>query len=161
MSHTDADHDAAASVVAHHRQLSADLDSHVSQLQAAARTSGTDWEAHRDGLVAWLKTELLPHAAAEENALYPAAAAQLLAEEFRDHRSWSGYRALCDRAWRGELSPELLADAYRQATGPKARNRGAVLFYAVKRGQVGPGGGCAEFEPPPSPVVRVDAEPDR
>ena len=71
---TDADRRAAAALVAHHRQLSGELAAHTVRLQAAA---GEDqqlvWRA-RDVLLDWLRAELLPHAAAEEAALYPAAA---------------------------------------------------------------------------------------
>ena len=59
--------------------------------------------------------------------------AQALAEDLGDHRSWRGLHKLCERAWRGEIPPEALADAYRQATGPKAKNRGAVFTHALKR----------------------------
>jgi uncharacterized protein (DUF2249 family)/iron-sulfur cluster repair protein YtfE (RIC family) len=74
MSHTDADHAAADAVVAHHTELTATLTRHVTQLRAAAR-SGNDqqWAQHRDTLSTWLRTELLPHAAAEESSLYPPA----------------------------------------------------------------------------------------
>jgi len=42
---------------------------------AAVGSTRMTWQ-HRDELVGWLHAELLPHAAAEEAALYPAAAAQ-------------------------------------------------------------------------------------
>ncbi len=76
MSQTEADHAAADAVVAHHTELAATLTRHVAQLRAAAR-SGMDphWAKQRRNLSTWLRTELLPHAAAEEQALYPPAAA--------------------------------------------------------------------------------------
>jgi uncharacterized protein (DUF2249 family) len=43
-------------------------------LSGAVRGDGAAALAARDGLVAWCRTELLPHAVAEEQALYPAAA---------------------------------------------------------------------------------------
>src|SRR5688572_2372529 len=76
MSQIDADHTAADAVVAHHSELSSILTRHVATLRAAARAGAYSWREHRDTLVTWLQTELLPHAAAEENALYPAAQAQ-------------------------------------------------------------------------------------
>jgi hypothetical protein len=39
-------------------------------------------------------------------------------------------------AWQGELSVPLLMSAFEQATGPKARNRGALFMYAL-RGDAG------------------------
>ncbi|GAA0446668.1 hypothetical protein Aca07nite_57140 [Actinoplanes capillaceus] len=78
MSHnTDADARAAQAVVTHHRQLAAALTGHVTDLVTAAEMGGLRqvWH-HRDALLGWLHTELLPHAYAEENALYPAAAAR-------------------------------------------------------------------------------------
>jgi uncharacterized protein (DUF2249 family) len=72
-----ADHRAAQAVVGHHAELAAALDGHVSALIEAASigSSRLTWQ-RRDQLVAWLRAELLPHAAAEEAGLYPAAAAQ-------------------------------------------------------------------------------------
>ncbi|MET7396263.1 DUF2249 domain-containing protein [Dactylosporangium sp. NPDC005572] len=77
MSQPDADRRAATAVIAHHTQLAADLARHTAALRDAAR-QGTPalWPQRRAGLLGWLRTELLPHAAAEETALYPAAAAQ-------------------------------------------------------------------------------------
>lgn len=76
MSHTDADHAAADAVVAHHTELTASLTRHVAALRAAARAGDQQWRQRRQELVSWLRTELLPHAAAEEQALYPPAAAK-------------------------------------------------------------------------------------
>jgi len=76
LSHTDADHTAADAVVAHHTELSAALTRRVTLLRAAARSSEPQWTEHRRDLLTWLRTELLPHAEAEEGALYPPAAAQ-------------------------------------------------------------------------------------
>jgi uncharacterized protein (DUF2249 family)/iron-sulfur cluster repair protein YtfE (RIC family) len=77
MSQTDADHAAADAVVAHHTELAAALTRHVTLLRAAARQgSDPQWREHRANLLTWLRTELIPHATAEEEALYPAAAAQ-------------------------------------------------------------------------------------
>jgi uncharacterized protein (DUF2249 family) len=76
MSQTDADHAAADAVVAHHSELSSVLTRHVASLRSAARAGSDTWREQRDTLVTWLRTELLPHAAAEEKALYPPAQAQ-------------------------------------------------------------------------------------
>ncbi|GAA2358560.1 DUF2249 domain-containing protein [Dactylosporangium salmoneum] len=75
MSQSDADRAAATAVVAHHTQLAADLTRHVTALRAAAGL-GTSlvWRRERQTLLQWLRAELLPHATAEEAALYPAAA---------------------------------------------------------------------------------------
>ncbi|HEY7224137.1 MAG TPA: hemerythrin domain-containing protein [Micromonosporaceae bacterium] len=77
MSQTDSDHAAADAVVAHHSELAAALTRHVASVRAAAR-AGSDarWREPRQRLVTWLRTELLPHAAAEETAMYRPAMAQ-------------------------------------------------------------------------------------
>jgi hypothetical protein len=77
MSHTDTDRATAAAIVAHHSTLAADLNRRVTLLRAAA-SPGTDpqWAQLRQDLVSWLRTELMPHAVAEEAALYPPAAGQ-------------------------------------------------------------------------------------
>ncbi|MEV0130993.1 DUF2249 domain-containing protein [Dactylosporangium sp. NPDC050688] len=80
MSQSETDHAAAAAVVAHHAQLADDLTRHVTALRDAAnRAASLDdqpWRRERQALTQWLHTELVPHAAAEEAALYPVAAAQ-------------------------------------------------------------------------------------
>jgi uncharacterized protein (DUF2249 family)/iron-sulfur cluster repair protein YtfE (RIC family) len=76
MSHRDEDHAAADAVVAHHSELTASLTKLVAALRAAARTGDQRWPERRQELASWLRTELLPHAAAEEEALYPRAAAE-------------------------------------------------------------------------------------
>jgi uncharacterized protein (DUF2249 family) len=77
MSQSDADHRAAAAVVAHHTQLAADLGRHRAALRAAAgEPAGSGWQQARQALLSWLRTELVPHAVAEEAGLYPAAGAQ-------------------------------------------------------------------------------------
>ncbi|SCL33187.1 Uncharacterized conserved protein, DUF2249 family [Micromonospora rhizosphaerae] len=71
-----ADRRAAQAVVRHHAELAATLDSHTGRLLAAAdRGAETETLRHRDELARWLHDELLPHAQAEEAAMYPAAAA--------------------------------------------------------------------------------------
>ncbi|WP_327002215.1 DUF2249 domain-containing protein [Dactylosporangium sp. NBC_01737] len=76
MSQSDADHAAATAVVAHHTQLAADLSRYVTALRAAARGTSPLWRRERQTVLEWLRAELLPHATAEEAALYPAAADQ-------------------------------------------------------------------------------------
>ncbi|MEU4419272.1 DUF2249 domain-containing protein [Actinoplanes sp. NPDC024001] len=70
-----ADRRAAQAVVAHHSELAADLTRHVNNLLQAAEIGSLRqvWQ-FRDDLLGWLHAELLPHAKAEEAALYPAAA---------------------------------------------------------------------------------------
>ena len=58
----------------HHAELLGALSFHTSELVAAARAG--EWstvEAARDVLADWCRRELVPHARAEEEALYPAA----------------------------------------------------------------------------------------
>lgn len=69
-------HDAVAieAVQEHHAQLAGALTARVEALvAAAARGTRADAEAARPGLVEWCRRELVPHAVAEEAALYPAA----------------------------------------------------------------------------------------
>jgi uncharacterized protein (DUF2249 family) len=85
MSQPEPDRRAAAAVVAHHTQLAAELARHAALLRddatvaeeaGAGPAPGPRWRDHQAALVGWLREELLPHAAAEEGTLYPAAAAQ-------------------------------------------------------------------------------------
>jgi hypothetical protein len=66
-----------------------------------------------------------------EDPSFPAMAADWLSLAFGDRKSYSGFLARCAEAWRGELPVPLLMSAFEQATGPKAKNRGAVFMYAV------------------------------
>lgn len=71
---TEADASAAAAIEAHHGEMSGALALLVDAVLAAA--GGSDaaaTTAARDALARWCTDELLPHAAAEEQALYPAA----------------------------------------------------------------------------------------
>lgn len=63
---------------------------------------------------------------------YPAQAAQALAIELGDARSYAGYLARATEAWRGERQPGELVEALQQASGPRARRRGAVFMHAMK-----------------------------
>lgn len=75
MTQSDSDRRAAAAAVAHHARLAGALGTQAMRLRdAAAGGSVTEVIRSRAELVAWLQTELLPHAQAEEQALYPAAA---------------------------------------------------------------------------------------
>ncbi|MFP8959706.1 MULTISPECIES: DUF2249 domain-containing protein [Streptomyces] len=67
--------DAAAveAVEAHHAQLAGQLAGRVAMLLDAADRDPAAADRARAGLVAFCDRELLPHAAAEESALYPAA----------------------------------------------------------------------------------------
>jgi hypothetical protein len=68
-----------------------------------------------------------------EDPSYPVLAASGLAAGLRDQKSYSGYLRRCEEAWRGELEPRRLVVAYEQATGPKARNPGAIFMVAVRQ----------------------------
>jgi hypothetical protein len=67
-----------------------------------------------------------------EDPAFPALAADWLASALQDRKSYSGFKARCEEAWRGELEPRRLVAAYEQATGPKARNGGAIFMYTLK-----------------------------
>lgn len=73
---TPADADSATAVEQHHAELAGSLAVMMEEL--LARTSGREDEAARlaqRDLVAWCREELVPHALAEEKAMYPAARA--------------------------------------------------------------------------------------
>jgi iron-sulfur cluster repair protein YtfE (RIC family) len=76
MAQSESDRAAAKAVLAHHAQLAAELTNHVTLLRDAAAGHEPAWHAQRQALLRWLRTDLLPHAAAEEAVLYPAAADQ-------------------------------------------------------------------------------------
>lgn len=112
---TSADQRAAEAVVQHHAQLADALNGHTARLLDAAERGDLPqvWR-HRDDLTTWLHTELLPHAYAEEGALYPAAAAQpagklLVAGMIDEHRAIAGLLAELDAA----TSPVRAAAAAR------------------------------------------------
>jgi uncharacterized protein (DUF2249 family) len=77
MASSEADAAAVDAVIDHHTQLAAALTAHVAMLLDAARPAADRAiAATRGELVEFCDTQLLPHAAAEERALYPAAGAR-------------------------------------------------------------------------------------
>lgn len=68
-----------------------------------------------------------------EDPSYVSRLAENLAQDFDDRKSWNGFYRAVERAWQGEIPLDRLADAYKQAMGPKSRNRGAVFMTAMKR----------------------------
>ncbi|CCK25868.1 hemerythrin HHE cation binding domain-containing protein [Streptomyces davaonensis JCM 4913] len=64
---------AAEAVEAHHTQLAGELAGRVAMLIAAAERDPAAADAVRAGLVDFCEQDLLPHAAAEEETLYPVA----------------------------------------------------------------------------------------
>ncbi len=87
------DEEAAAAIRARRVELNEDLRARVAALRDAVR-SGTDHAPARDAVIAYLDGELLPHAAAEETALYPAGdtgVTAMLVRAMRDeHRNLVG-----------------------------------------------------------------------
>ncbi len=81
---------AAAAIRVHHRELHDGLRTRVLNLGDAVR-SGQAHDDTRDSVLAYLDEELLPHAAAEETALYPAGdsgASEMLVRAMREeHRN--------------------------------------------------------------------------
>src|SRR5512135_1935068 len=69
-----------------------------------------------------------------EDPSFPSLAADWLASALGDRKSYSGFKARCEEAWRGDLPVERLLSAYEQATGPKARNPGAIFMHALRGG---------------------------
>jgi uncharacterized protein (DUF2249 family)/iron-sulfur cluster repair protein YtfE (RIC family) len=93
MSHPNlTDQQAAQAVVSHHTDLANTLAIHADGLLDAAIAGDPTARQSQAALVAWLHAELLPHASAEEAALYPAAAGQpgggaLIAGMIDEHRA--------------------------------------------------------------------------
>ncbi|HMB04408.1 MAG TPA: hypothetical protein VKP69_11805, partial [Isosphaeraceae bacterium] len=69
-----------------------------------------------------------------EDPSFPELAADWLSSALQDRKSYSGFKARCEEVWRGELAVDRLVEAYEQATGPKARNRGALFMYVLRCG---------------------------
>lgn len=85
-----ADHAAADAIAAHHVELSGDIGRRVDALVATVRADEPYEDAKRE-VLDYLDRELLPHAAAEERALYPAgeqipATAALVRAMLDEHR---------------------------------------------------------------------------
>jgi hypothetical protein len=70
-----------------------------------------------------------------EDPSFPSLAADWLASALQDRKSYSGFKARCEEAWRGELSVDRLVSAYEQAMGPRAKNPGAIFMVAVRRNE--------------------------
>ena len=71
---SEADAAAAAAVEQHHAELAGALAVSVERVVAAASHGDADsFTRAREELVGWCRTDLVPHATAEEQALYPAA----------------------------------------------------------------------------------------
>lgn len=106
---------AARAVVNHHAQLATALAAHTARiLQAADDGDGPRIRRHQTDLVSWLRDELLPHARAEEAAMYPVAArlpeGRLLVDGMLDeHRTITGLVAEIERA----TTPVTVAAAAR------------------------------------------------
>jgi hypothetical protein len=107
----EADARAAEAMEQHHAQLSGALATLVERLVvAASRGDLALAQAARQRLAAWCQRELVPHALAEEQALYPAAWATLdgrllvdamMAEHPADHRAGALTRRWRPRGRRG------------------------------------------------------------
>lgn len=90
---TPTDAESANAIRAHHAELQAALRERVAALADAVR-AGKDHEPAKREVLAFLDTELLPHAAAEERSIYPAgdrgATAMLVRAMVAEHRNLSG-----------------------------------------------------------------------
>lgn len=88
------DGNARSAILRHHAELAWELDERVEQVLSAVRERGDHDQARRD-LLAFLSADVLPHAAAEERTLYPAAQrderAELLVQAMiAEHRTLTG-----------------------------------------------------------------------
>lgn len=78
-----ADEAALSAMLDHHAQLRGELDSRVAALRDAV-SAGGGHESEKGALVAFVDQHVLPHAAAEEGSIYPAAADDERVELFVD-----------------------------------------------------------------------------
>jgi hypothetical protein len=67
-----------------------------------------------------------------EDPSFPALAADWLSSALGDRKSYSGFKARCEEAWRGELAMDRLVSAYEQAASPRAKNPGALFMFALR-----------------------------
>lgn len=115
----EADARAAEAVKAHHAQMSGALATYAEAVLAAtARFGLLAADRAREELVGWCRNELLPHAAAEEKALYPAARAttegRLLVEAMlEEHRLITGLVRKVDEAAGEPVRAAAAASALR------------------------------------------------
>jgi uncharacterized protein (DUF2249 family) len=129
---TEADLEAVETITQHHAEMAGALGARVAAVQAAVR-SGRDFISPRDEVVAWSRRELLPHAAAEEQTIYAAAAerpeGRLLIEALvADHRAITD---LVDRA-------EAATDAVTVAGAAAALEESFRAHVAKENDQVLP-----------------------
>jgi hypothetical protein len=66
-----------------------------------------------------------------EDPAHVATGAAALCRAFDDPRSFAGYHARLAEAWRGERDPAELVEAFRQASGPKAKRPGALFMHCL------------------------------
>jgi uncharacterized protein (DUF2249 family) len=130
---------ALRAILDHHAALTRELDSRVEDVLAAAR-EGADPDLARRALARFLVGELLPHAAAEEHTLYPAAArephAELLVRAMHDeHRALAGHVARLDTATHPtELA--AVAAAIRALFGVHVAKENDYLLPVLARGEI-------------------------
>jgi hypothetical protein len=66
-----------------------------------------------------------------EDPSYPALAASGLCRLWSDQKSFSGFKARLESAWRGDIPVSRLLSAFDQAQGPAAKNPGAIFNHCV------------------------------
>ena len=70
-----------------------------------------------------------------EDPSFPSLAADWLSSSLQDRKSYSGFKARCEEAWRGELPVDRLMSAYEQAMGPRAKHPAALFMHAVRQNE--------------------------
>src|SRR5680860_605300 len=122
---TEADATAAAAVEQHHAQMAGALAIRAETLLAAAsRGDEVSASAAKSDLLAWCEHELMPHALAEERAMYPAAhsscAPRGTSRAPRPGRAASAHAHTRPRdpTWRRRLTPRRLAMRRPAASPP-------------------------------------------
>jgi hypothetical protein len=128
--------------------LTAEQQARLDALPAATRDLVLTWLLTGDRiLVAEAKKKLVPPrprpvaprtlpevlGRIREDPSYPSLAADWLASALQDRKSYGGFKARCEEAWRGELNPTRIISAYEHAISPKARNREAIFMVVVRQ----------------------------
>ena len=67
-------------------------------------------------------------ASIREDPSYPALAADWLCTALKDRKSYSGFKARCEEAWRGESAGGAAAVGIRAGDGPEGQERGCDLY---------------------------------
>jgi iron-sulfur cluster repair protein YtfE (RIC family) len=136
--HTTGNDRALRAILDHHTALTQELERRVEDVLAAAH-EGSDPDPARRALAKFLAGELLPHATADEQTLYPAAAreprAELLVRAMGDeHRTLAEHTARLDTAT-DPIALAATAAAIQALFGVHVAKENGYLLPVLARGE--------------------------